>query len=61
MKVFISWSGEHSRVITAAFHDWLPNVIQTMQPWMSAQNIDKGAGLSADRAGQLEDTRVGLI
>lgn len=61
MKVFISWSGERSRRIAEILHEWLPNVIQAVVPWMSASDIDVGARWSADIAKQLEETRFGII
>jgi hypothetical protein len=61
MKVFISWSGEKSRKIAEIFRDWLPSVIQAINPWVSASDIKKGARWSADLAKQLEETRFGII
>lgn len=61
MKVFISWSGERSQAVAEALRDWLPNVVQAVQPWMSSIDIDKGARWNTDIALQLEDTRVGII
>src|SRR5258707_599889 len=42
MRVFLSWSGERSAAVAAAFPEWLPNVIQAVQPWMSASDIEQG-------------------
>ena len=61
MKVFISWSGETSKAVAETLHDWIPNVIQAVKPWISSENIDKGARWSADMAKQLGETRVGVI
>jgi hypothetical protein len=61
MKVFISWSGARSQAVAEALHEWLPNVIQAIEPWMSASDIEKGARWSADIALQLEEARVGII
>lgn len=61
MKVFISWSGERSKAVAEALHDWLPNVIQTVRPWVSLADIEKGTRWSTDIAAQLEECRIGLI
>jgi hypothetical protein len=42
MQVFISWSGEQSKRLALALHDWLPLVVQAVKPWMSGENIEKG-------------------
>jgi len=42
MKVFISWSGKSSKMIASALREWLPVVIQAIEPWMSDEDIDKG-------------------
>ena len=61
MKVFISWSGSTSKAIAEALHGWIPNVIQAVEPWVSSENIEKGARWSTDMAKQLEETKVGVI
>lgn len=61
MKIFISWSGEKSRAIAEALREWLPNVIQIIEPWMSAEDVEKGTRWSSDIASQLESTRLGVI
>ena len=61
MKVFISWSGERSKAVAQALRDWLPNVIQAVEPWMSEADIAKGARWSLDMARELDETRVGII
>ena len=61
MKVFLSWSGERSQAIAEALRDWLPKVIQAVQPWMSAADIERGARWSSDIAAELEQTRFGIL
>lgn len=61
MKVFLSWSTERSRVIAEALRDWLPKVIQAVQPWMSTVDIDRGARWSSDISVELEQTNFGIL
>lgn len=61
MKVFISWSGELSRQVALAFRDWLPAVIQSIEPYVSSEDIDKGARWSTDIAGELEKSIYGIL
>jgi hypothetical protein len=61
MKVFISWSGERSKLIAAALNMWLKQVIQALDPWMSDSDIEKGDRWSSDIADQLGEAKVGII
>ncbi|QCN95873.1 TIR domain-containing protein [Azospirillum argentinense] len=61
MKVFLSWSGEASKAAALTLHTWLPSVIHTLKPFMSAESIEKGERWSVDIARQLEETHYGII
>lgn len=61
MKVFISWSGELSHKVALALRDWLPSVIQTVEPYVSSEDIDKGARWSSDIATELEKSSFGIL
>lgn len=61
MKVFISWSGIISHRVAVVFRDWLPSVIQNIEPYVSSEDIDKGARWSTDIAGELHASTYGLI
>lgn len=50
MKVFISWSGNKSHKVAMIFREWLPSVIQSLEPYVSSEDIDKGARWSSDIA-----------
>ena len=61
MKVFISWSGNISWKVAVIFRDWLPSVIQSLEPYVSSEDIDKGARWSTDIAKELEDSTFGIL
>lgn len=61
MKVFISWSGERSKAVAEALHEWLPNVIQAVRPFMSANDIEKGTRWRSGLAEELEQASVSII
>jgi len=60
MRVFISWSGDRSKAIADALHQWLPTIIQSIDPWMSEHDIDKGARSIPAISKELE-TQFGII
>lgn len=61
MKVFISWSGNKSHKVAMIFKEWLPSVIQSLLPYVSSEDIDKGARWSSDIAKELEDSTFGIL
>lgn len=61
MKVFISWSGNKSHKVGMIFREWLPSVIQSLEPYVSSEDIDKGARWSSDIAKELENSTFGIL
>ncbi len=61
MKVFISWSGEYSHKVALVLRDWLPSVIQTVVPYVSSEDIDKGARWSTDMSKELDESSYGIL
>ncbi|HEV2064941.1 MAG TPA: TIR domain-containing protein [Thermoanaerobaculia bacterium] len=61
MKVIISWSGEASHRVALVLRDWLPTVLQHVDPWVSSEDIPKGARWMAELASELETTHFGII
>src|SRR5712692_5288094 len=61
MRVFLSWSGERSGQIAESLKVWLTDVMHVLEPWVSSEDIDKGARWSLQLAQGLQDTSVGII
>lgn len=61
MKVFLSWSGTSSQKVALALKDWLPQVIQVIEPYVSSEDISKGERWSVDIAKELDTTNFGIL
>ena len=63
MGVFISRSGKNSISYKVAMllREWLPNVIQTVKPFLSAVDIDAGSQWTSQMFQALKETQVGII
>ncbi len=60
MKVFLSFSGEVSHKIAAAFEAWLPEVIQQVQPYLSS-SMEKGIPWGKELSEELKSTNFGIL
>ena len=54
MKVFISWSGELSKQLGQALRQWLPGTLQSVKPYFTPADIDKGAKWESEISKELE-------
>lgn len=61
MRVFLSWSGEKSRAVAEALRDWLPSVVNEIEPFISAKDVAAGARWQSEIASQLESTQFGIV
>lgn len=61
MKVFLSWSGRKSRSVAALFREWMPTVLQALQPFLSSVDIGKGRAWRDRLRRELAETDVGLV
>lgn len=61
MKVFISWSGGTSKKVAELLREWLPTVLQTIKPYFTPSDIEKGTRWSSDIAKELDDSMAGIF
>ena len=61
MKVFISWSKAQSHQVALAFKEWLPSIIQTIDPYVSSEDTDKGSRWNSEIAKELEQSSYGIL
>src|SRR5437588_559867 len=61
MKIFISQSGDKSKLAAQYLRDWLRCVIQSLEPWVSAIDIDAGDRWSVRVDQELEETNFGIL
>jgi TIR domain-containing protein len=61
MRIFLSWSGHESHEMAVAIRDWLPTVLPFAEPWISSEDIDKGARWANEIGVQLDEASFGII
>jgi TIR domain len=61
MNVFIGWSGKLSHGVALALYEWLPCVIQTIRPYISSEDIDKGTQWMYDLSTELTSAKYGIL
>ena len=61
MKIFISWSGDASKIIAKALDNFIPNVIQAIDTFLSSDDIKSGSRWSTEIGGHLEKTDYGIL
>lgn len=60
MKVFISWSGKRSHAMALALKDWLPLVLQAVEPWVSSEDLRSGGRWALELSTELDGAKFGI-
>jgi hypothetical protein len=60
-KVFLSWSGDLSKKLGEALRNWLPSTLQSVKPYFTPEDIEKGAKWSSEISQELESSNIGII
>lgn len=61
MKIFVSWSGPISQQIAQEVRNWLPYVLQGVEPFITTADIDKGAKWQSEIVKELEESNFGIV
>jgi hypothetical protein len=61
VEIFISWSGERSKLAAKALRDWLRSVHQAVRPWMSERDIPAGSQWRTEIGSRLAQAGFGII
>lgn len=61
MKVFISWSGKKSHAVAEVLHEWLPTVLNSVEPWISSEGLRAGLKWNQQLEKELNGTSFGII
>lgn len=61
MKLFISWSGRRSKEIAKILYDWIPQILQSVTPFMSDVDVQSGERSLDIINTSLKDTSFGIL
>ncbi len=61
MLIFISWSGTKSKAAAEALRGWLPDVFQSVEVWLSSEDISPGMRWNNELQEKLESSNFGII
>jgi hypothetical protein len=61
MKIFISWSGEHSLGIATLLRGWIPLLFPSVEPFVSSDDIRKGKRWPVEVSKELETCNFGIV
>jgi hypothetical protein len=61
MKVFISWSGDLSKLVATELKEFLSTAIQTIDFYLSSEDIESGQRWSNELANELGNSDFGIV
>jgi hypothetical protein len=61
MKIFISWSGTRSQNIAKALRDWLPDLFNGIETFVSSEDIRRGKRWPIEVSKELESSNFGIV
>jgi hypothetical protein len=61
MKIFLSWPGKQSLLLATELRQWLPRVFQSVEPFLSTDDIEAGEKWQDRLNTVLEDHDFGIV
>src|SRR4029079_11120495 len=61
MNLFMTWSGPTSKAIANGLRNFIPTIIQSIVPFMSETDVEKGTRWESEIVGKLESADLGII
>lgn len=61
MKVFISWSGNLSKEIAGLLKEWIEQCIQSVEVFVSSEDIEKGERWDSRLTSELNASNFGIV
>jgi hypothetical protein len=61
MKIFISWSGTRSHNAARALRDWLPDLFNGIETFVSSEDIRRGKRWPIEVSKELESSSLGIV
>lgn len=61
MKIFVSWSGQLSKMIAKELKKWIPCIIQSASVFYSPEDIEKGQNWNSRITEELSNCNYGII
>jgi hypothetical protein len=61
MQIFISWSGLYSQDVAIGLKEWIPTVIQAVEPYVSSEDIQKGSRWFPEISNMLENINFCIV
>lgn len=61
MEIFASWAGDASKQVALALRQWIPNVLQNVEVFVSTEDLNKGRRWSTQLAEKLDSCSFGIV
>lgn len=61
MDIFVSWAGRDSHAMALVLRRWLPEVLPSVRPWVSSEDIRKGTRWSDELWDRLQSTSYCIV